>query len=805
MKEKHSNCFRAGLFFLALAAPPLWGQQNWTPSSVEAFAATVPARAWEAVENFPITRTNALWSENGILLALGSNGILRSTNGETWTRVATTTELWAVTAGNNLLVAVGRFGTILLSDDEGVTWQTISAITNQHLHAAAFGGGRFWAAGAGGIVLSSTNGYEWSAGSAGGPQTIRSAAYGNGRIVVAGDQILRSSANGAQWSAGALSPASTMPFLREVIFAHGRFIAVGDQVTAVSSDGQNWTVRPIGLDVTAVTVANGLFYAMADGHLLRGWNGLDWEDFGTDPVFPAHAVTRRGDLLLAGSDGQTLFRSAIQTVPSPLRAVAFGSGAGFVAAGHRHLLAHSADGLSWTPVLPPESSHINAVTRHAGFFWGVGGSGRVLRSADGLTWTAMPRPGSSALTGLAGGPAGLAVTSVDGSIFRSVQGEVWEKVLPVVGGPLPAGLLSVAYVGGRYVAVGYDGEVWTSSHGQEWVRRHRREGLTLSGVAFGHGRYLAAGRAGSVVASGDGETWHEFDAPLPDIRNVVFFNNVFVASGWDGAVWLSYDGWEWEDRSLATTAWLDGIAFSGSRLVAVGEVGKALTSLPIPVIQSQPVSLILEPGAQAAFSVAATGAGPLHYAWHRNGAAIPGATHPSFSLPNVTLDDAARLRVAISNEAGTIWSRPAVLVVLARYQGWLEEAGFSPSERVNPAVTGLVADPGGYGVPNLLRFALGLDPRLPEVRALPREEIRRIRVEGVANDYLTLTFTHRPGAADAVWVVEASSNLVDWEDLGPVQIVSRDSDGQRETVTVRDSHPVSATPHRRFLRLVVRM
>jgi len=82
-----------------------------------------------------------------------------------------------------------------------------------------------------------------------------------------------------------------------------------------------------------------------------------------------------------------------------------------------------------------------------------------------------------------------------------------------------------------------------------------------------------------------------------------------------------------------------------------------------PVIMAQPASQTVIAGQPAAFSVAASGTGPMSYQWKRNGAAISGANQSSYSTSTSTSDNGAQFSATVSNTAGAVDSTPAVLTV----------------------------------------------------------------------------------------------------------------------------------------------
>src|SRR6266478_2745889 len=85
-----------------------------------------------------------------------------------------------------------------------------------------------------------------------------------------------------------------------------------------------------------------------------------------------------------------------------------------------------------------------------------------------------------------------------------------------------------------------------------------------------------------------------------------------------------------------------------------------------PSITTQPASQTVTAGQTAFFSVAATGTAPLAYQWHKNAAAISGATSTSYTTPVTTSsDNGALFTVVVSNTAGSVTSSAATLTVSA--------------------------------------------------------------------------------------------------------------------------------------------
>src|SRR5262249_50367992 len=83
-----------------------------------------------------------------------------------------------------------------------------------------------------------------------------------------------------------------------------------------------------------------------------------------------------------------------------------------------------------------------------------------------------------------------------------------------------------------------------------------------------------------------------------------------------------------------------------------------------PTITTQPADRTVSSGQTATFTVVASGTAPLSYQWRKNGTAISGATSASYTTPaETTADSGATFSVVVTNSAGSVTSRNAVLTV----------------------------------------------------------------------------------------------------------------------------------------------
>jgi hypothetical protein len=149
----------------------------------------------------------------------------------------------------------------------------------------------------------------------------------------------------------------------------------------------------------------------------------------------------------------------------------------------------------------------------------------------------------------------------------------------------------------------------------------------------------------SVVAAGEGTLTYQWNA-----------NGAAIS----GATSPTY-------TTPAATSANNGEQFTVTVAGVAGSVTSNVAILTVnspPTITAQPVSVTVNAGQTAAFSVAATGTATLTYQWSKNGAAISGATSPSYTTPaTASTDNGAQFAVSITNSIGSVTSSSATLTV----------------------------------------------------------------------------------------------------------------------------------------------
>ena len=104
----------------------------------------------------------------------------------------------------------------------------------------------------------------------------------------------------------------------------------------------------------------------------------------------------------------------------------------------------------------------------------------------------------------------------------------------------------------------------------------------------------------------------------------------------------------------------------------------------------------------------------------------------------------------VSDEA-----QPAVVTLQDKpFDAWRFQ-NFTGTELNNPSISSETADPDGDSLPNLVEYALALDPKLPSISTLTTQQ---------SGGYLTLTAPRNTAlTADILWNAEATSDLVNWQ------------------------------------------
>jgi PKD repeat protein len=142
-------------------------------------------------------------------------------------------------------------------------------------------------------------------------------------------------------------------------------------------------------------------------------------------------------------------------------------------------------------------------------------------------------------------------------------------------------------------------------------------------------------------------------------------------------------------------------------------------------------------------------------------------------------------RLTVTDTNGNTAQGVVIITVSSKFDLW--RAGkFTAAELANTNISGAAANPDGDSFPNLLEYAMALDPKTPN----PAGTISAT----VTNGIFRLSFPHYKPATDAPITVEASTNLLNWSSVTATQSLDL---GITEMLTYQET----AAPTARFFRL----
>ena len=110
-------------------------------------------------------------------------------------------------------------------------------------------------------------------------------------------------------------------------------------------------------------------------------------------------------------------------------------------------------------------------------------------------------------------------------------------------------------------------------------------------------------------------------------------------------------------------------------------------------------------------------------------------------------------RLTVTDTNGNTAQGSVTITVNSRFDAW--RAGkFTPVELSNTNISGASANPDGDQFPNLLEYAMSLEPKTSNTTSTVSATL--------SNGVFTVSFPHYKPAADAPIVLETPSNLVNW-------------------------------------------
>jgi len=139
--------------------------------------------------------------------------------------------------------------------------------------------------------------------------------------------------------------------------------------------------------------------------------------------------------------------------------------------------------------------------------------------------------------------------------------------------PKPQGsyMNRIRWINNRYMAVGYQGSVMSSSDGIVWTTQ-RIENVELRDITWTGSDYVVVGVAGTILTSADGNIWaKQTSGTAENFNGVTWTGSRVVAIGDAGLIKTSPTGISWTQQTSNTVKILRGIVWSGAALVATGD------------------------------------------------------------------------------------------------------------------------------------------------------------------------------------------------------------------------------------------
>ena len=187
----------------------------WT---VTAHAVSTPL--WDAAFD-PLTGNTVMVGDGRTIAMINASDVLSTTAS------VTTSALYGVAVSGSTYVAVGWGGAVIVSQDSGANWETVTPATGETLLDVEHGNGMWMAGGYSGTLIMSSNGVDWTDAS-GLYGSIYGIVYGDGLFVAYGARgsngTVMVSEDGLDWN----EYDFTSGYLASGAYAEGTFTLGGD-------------------------------------------------------------------------------------------------------------------------------------------------------------------------------------------------------------------------------------------------------------------------------------------------------------------------------------------------------------------------------------------------------------------------------------------------------------------------------------------------------------------------------------------------------------------------------------------------
>ncbi|QTD50087.1 hypothetical protein [Sulfidibacter corallicola] len=509
---------------------------GWISSSFD-------TRNWELEAAGPLQTFSSLAVGNGRMLATTDHGtVWSSTNGNEWSQYAT-----GFSSLRNLLWARGQWWALasdrLIASENGQTWDEVPL-------NLGFGEPDFLLDTGPALVIvtdfkevyTSEDGSDWTRQGISGDvdlNMILQFRWVNDRIVgIGGQGGIVTSEDGITWTR---HTTPTNAILHDAAGNDTLKVVVGDQGTVLySEDDATWNEveLPGAPDLVALSWTGVEFVAATGaGELWVSGNGSTWSARGINPSAQFLDIAEGDDTLLVLARDMS---------------------------GDQHLL-RSEDGVEWTRHGSPLTNQAQALT-WTGRGFALLGTRELAVSEDGSDWT-RGAFGSGAMQAVAQNEETYLAIDTQ-TLWRSTNAVSWTRVSS------EDALIDDARVvwdGERFVLVSRLGTA-TSSDGAQWATQTRTESFTPMELLYSGSRFLAIGKNGKISTSTNGTDWttRRYLGGNREFQSMVWTGSTFLASSDDGHFHATTAADHWTSWPMDLNDTTSAFASHENQVIAAG-------------------------------------------------------------------------------------------------------------------------------------------------------------------------------------------------------------------------------------------
>ncbi|MDR0908828.1 MAG: hypothetical protein LBM77_03590 [Spirochaetaceae bacterium] len=228
------------------------------------------------------------------------------------------------------------------------------------------------------------------------------------------------------------------------------------------------------------------------------------------------------------------------------------------------LPAYSTDGMNWHTIKTSASykhGPWNAVAYGDGTFLAVGATTSAYSTDKGLSWNGVSLYkifvvyNDGEVYDVTYGDGTFVAVGMHGKSAYSTDGKTWTEgnSISVVG---DTSLFRIVYTGRRFVAVSKNGKsIYSEDSGKTWISGGDTgvtvdEGVMFNGgVAYGDGKIVVGGSNGLNMSEDHGATWQAKPTTGSTIYDILYANNMFIATHSQRSFYTSRDGITWKNNN----------------------------------------------------------------------------------------------------------------------------------------------------------------------------------------------------------------------------------------------------------------